>query len=88
MTDFRWVHAMGGRGAAARYLCSLGFGTDDFEAMKRRLSYWTNAYEGRGQMGGNALRALIDDRGAMPGDFDVLTPEEYAASDAKRKRAA
>lgn len=79
---------MGGRRAAAEYLVSLGFGTEDVPAMMRRISYWTNANKGSGQMGGNAVRALINDRGVLPGDLDVLTREEFRASLVKQDRAA
>lgn len=79
---------MGGRRAAAEYLVSLEFGTDDVDAMMRRLSYWTNANHGKGQMGGNAVRALVNDRGVLPGDLDVLTPGEFEASIGRQDKAA
>lgn len=72
---------MGGRDVAAAYLVGLGFGTDDVESMKRRISYWTNANDGKGQIGGNALRAIISDRGQLSADdLDVLSADEYQAS--------
>lgn len=74
--DFRWVHAIGGRDRAAKYLCGLDFGTKDIAQMRKRLSHWT----GIATMGGNAVRAMANDRGIQPGDFDVLTQQEYAES--------
>lgn len=73
--DFRFVHAMGGRGIATEYFVSLGLGSR--EEIIRRMHKWTVD----GGLSKRAYEAMLTDRGTVHSDdFDVLTANEYRDS--------